>query len=147
MNTEGPLRSQMGRCPSLNKASRIMNTIDYSTGLCFFFPSREASDGLEGCIREFSWVFQDRIRVERVIPKFLSTFPHAWHLFEQTVELKAGWGRESKRMIALGNFAVGSRESMPSLCILEWSLLFFLQDWIKCTLGSHAQDKKRCISK
>lgn len=145
MNIEGPSRSWMGCCPSLNKANWITNTIDYSTGLCFFFPSRKASDWLEDSIHEFLWVFQDGIRVERVIPKLLSTFPHA--LFECTVELKAGWGRESKRMVTLGNFAVGSRESTLSLCSPEWSLLFFLQDWIKCRLGSHAPDKERYISK
>lgn len=54
-----------------------MNTVGRGIVLRVFSPSRDARDWLEDCTCEFAWVFQERLRVERVFPKLLSTLPPA----------------------------------------------------------------------
>lgn len=112
-----------------------MDTIGHSIILRFCFPSREARGWLESHICEFAWILKDGIRVERAFPKLLSTLPHQ----------KLGEQGSLRRTPAqgTGSFATGSRENTPSFSTPEWSLLFFLQDWIKCILCSDLPDKER----
>lgn len=85
-----------------------MNTVEHGIVLRVFFSGRDARDWLEDCTCEFAWIFQERLRVERVFPKLLSTLPPALRpVGVESVADSGGWGRASKSTTELGSFAGG----------------------------------------